>query len=903
MKMKQISLISLFFLSVFLFFSFNISKAEAATLYFNDLDTSSNDWNGLDNWWTDASFTNQSLSLPTVGDDVVVSSGVDSNSGSAPSINTMVVESAAYLSISVTVANGATFDGLSVLYGNLVGSATFNNSSRVDSVGTITGNVIFNDTSENVGVITGDVTFYDSSRNRRIFTGFPPIYAGQIIGTAIFNESSVNQALVTGNATFNGSNRNANVSPATVTGDAIFNGFAFTTGSVEQDATFNDSSYNDGTILGNAIFNESSRNVDTIVGNATFNNLSFNMNAVGGNATFNDRSQNIGNQFLSPSAVVSGDASFFDLSIHTAFAEVSGNACFSLTATNNGIVGGTTSACAVLLPNVSSVSSNLINSTTALLSGLVNDTGGEGVSVGVEYGIGDFGSSVTNDGFYSDGGFSSPAAPLTCNTEYNFRAFATNSAGTDYGDAVTFYTGSCLSAGSVLYGVDGLNSNPNPPNLYTIDPATGDTTVIGPVGYKITGLAFDPTTGILYGNTGNAGSNQNSLFTINTTTGAGTLLGTIDIGGNPISMGDISFRSDGILYGASSDIYTIDKTCLGAQCLPPGALVGDSGLSTYGNGFAFDSNDNLYLFGDGDDNFYQMNPDTGAVISTNAFSNPSGNSMAIGAASFNNNDILFAPRLNYGNPPSDLVIIDVSSNSLTSLGDNVDMQYISALAFAAPIIVAPVVNTSGASTLTQTGATLNGEITDTGGEEDTERGFNWGLTNAYGTNVVQNSGPYNIGTFSTNLTGLTCGTTYHYRAYAINSAGTTDGLDSIFTTSACDEPESSGTTSGSRRANTTISIVTPTICPVGHLFNTTTGLPCTKWESSTTTPPSCVITQTLRQGDKGDQVKCLQSGLNILSDGIFGPMTKAAVVSFQQLHNLVPDGIFGPLSRAVWGKQ
>jgi hypothetical protein len=217
--------------------------------------------------------------------------------------------------------------------------------------------------------------------------------------------------------------------------------------------------------------------------------------------------------------------------------------------------------------------------------------------------------------------------------------------------------------------------------------------------------------------------------------------------------------------------------------------------------------------------------------------------------------------------------------------------------------VAPVVNTSGASTLTQTGATLNGEITDTGGEEDTERGFNWGLTNAYGTNVVQNSGPYNIGTFSTNLTGLTCGTTYHYRAYAINSAGTTDGLDSIFTTSACDEPESSGTTSGSRRANTTISIVTPTICPVGHLFNTTTGLPCTKWESSTTTPPSCVITQTLRQGDKGDQVKCLQSGLNILSDGIFGPMTKAAVVSFQQLHNLVPDGIFGPLSRAVWGKQ
>jgi peptidoglycan hydrolase-like protein with peptidoglycan-binding domain len=114
-------------------------------------------------------------------------------------------------------------------------------------------------------------------------------------------------------------------------------------------------------------------------------------------------------------------------------------------------------------------------------------------------------------------------------------------------------------------------------------------------------------------------------------------------------------------------------------------------------------------------------------------------------------------------------------------------------------------------------------------------------------------------------------------------------------------------TSGSRPNKTTTTIITPsntvtvsTACPVGHLFSTSTGLPCKTF--FTPSNNTCVITQTLRQGDKGDQVKCLQTGLNILNDGIFGPMTKAAVISFQQLHNLVPDGIFGPKSLAQWGR-
>ena len=57
---------------------------------------------------------------------------------------------------------------------------------------------------------------------------------------------------------------------------------------------------------------------------------------------------------------------------------------------------------------------------------------------------------------------------------------------------------------------------------------------------------------------------------------------------------------------------------------------------------------------------------------------------------------------------------------------------------------------------------------------------------------------------------------------------------------------------------------------------------------------------TLRQGDKGQQVKVLQKLLgNLDVDGIWGPKTNAVVVSFQKRFGLDADGIVGPLT---WNK-
>lgn len=57
----------------------------------------------------------------------------------------------------------------------------------------------------------------------------------------------------------------------------------------------------------------------------------------------------------------------------------------------------------------------------------------------------------------------------------------------------------------------------------------------------------------------------------------------------------------------------------------------------------------------------------------------------------------------------------------------------------------------------------------------------------------------------------------------------------------------------------------------------------------------------LRSGARGESVKWLQFELNRYSyalacDGIYGPKTKAAVISYQKARGLVPDGIAGRLT-------
>src|SRR5436305_1685241 len=108
----------------------------------------------------------------------------------------------------------------------------------------------------------------------------------------------------------------------------------------------------------------------------------------------------------------------------------------------------------------------------------------------------------------------------------------------------------------ILYGARGGG---NLTDLYILNPFTGSVvTDLGPTGFSISGLRFDPTTGVLYGSTTNfSGSVPQSLIRLNPATGAGTLVGSLGVPNQ--SAADIAFTRSGQLYGwlepSQDDLY------------------------------------------------------------------------------------------------------------------------------------------------------------------------------------------------------------------------------------------------------------------------------------------------------------------------------------------------------------
>ena len=94
----------------------------------------------------------------------------------------------------------------------------------------------------------------------------------------------------------------------------------------------------------------------------------------------------------------------------------------------------------------------------------------------------------------------------------------------------------------------------------------------------------------------------------------------------------------------------------------------------------------------------------------------------------------------------------------------------------------PSVTTTAASSVTTTTATLNGSINPNG--LSSTYNFQWGSTVSYGNTTTITSAGSGVSSVSVNagISGLSPGTTYHYRLLGINSDGTTNGNDVLFTT-------------------------------------------------------------------------------------------------------------------------
>ena len=224
-------------------------------------------------------------------------------------------------------------------------------------------------------------------------------------------------------------------------------------------------------------------------------------------------------------------------------------------------------------------------------------------------------------------------------------------------------------------------------------------------------------------------------------------------------------------------------------------------------------------------------------------------------------------------------------------------------------ISAPTTTTTSSSSITTTTATLTGNITDTGGEANTIRGFDIGTDNTYTMTDITESGSYSSGSYSLTATGLTCNTTYHYRAYSTNTSGTGTGSDDTFTTSACPVAAPTGgavpvwilqSINNQQTINQNSAPVIPSI---------PTPQP--------TPQPKFQFTKNLKYRDRSTDVLELQKFLNsngytVSNTGAgsigfettyFGPATRNALTKFQKDNNIKPAvGYFGVITRGVVNK-
>jgi hypothetical protein len=238
------------------------------------------------------------------------------------------------------------------------------------------------------------------------------------------------------------------------------------------------------------------------------------------------------------------------------------------------------------------------------------------------------------------------------------------------------------SAQGLLLGADGAGGHLS--NLYVLNPDTGAVVrTVGPIGFAVTGLAIDPTTGTLYGVTGGGSGNTSapnptSLITINRTTGAGTLVGKERSDNEGAA--DITSTPDGTLFGwlepSIDDLATINKASGAAT------VVGDSGLSTEGSGLASNAAGVLYFAG-GHDNgpLYTIDRNSGAATPGPDLNGTENNT--IPALAFDAAGTLFGSSLR-PKPffTSNLITIDTTSGAIISKGASVDR--LDALVFAPP---------------------------------------------------------------------------------------------------------------------------------------------------------------------------------------------------------------------------
>ena len=415
----------------------------------------------------------------------------------------------------------------------------------------------------------------------------------------------------------------------------------------------------------------------------------------------------------------------------------------------------------VALPAVVSPESTNLTANTASLGGDVTSDGGALITErGVVYSItstnnnpligGSGVTKVTASG--TTGSFSVPVPSLTAGTDYSFKAYATNSAGTTYTSPVSTFTTLPAPTAPVV-------SSPVSSSV-TMTTATLSGSISSDGGTAITerGVVYSVTT---TNNNPLIGGSGVTKVTASGTTGSFSVPVTGLIAGTGYSFNAYATNSVGTTY--STPVSTFST--LPALTAPAVALSTSSNITTttatLGGSVTSDGGSAI--------------TERGVVYSvTSTNNNPLIGGSGVSKVTTSGTTGSFAIPVTGLDVGTDYSFKAYATNSVGT-SYTTPVSTFSTL----PTLTAPVLALPTSSSITMTTATLGGTVSSDGGTAITERGVVYSVTTTNnnpligGSDVTRVTATGTTGSFTIPVTGLTAETGYSFKAYATNSVGTT----------------------------------------------------------------------------------------------------------------------------------
>ncbi|OYU95653.1 MAG: hypothetical protein CFE21_10970 [Bacteroidetes bacterium B1(2017)] len=408
----------------------------------------------------------------------------------------------------------------------------------------------------------------------------------------------------------------------------------------------------------------------------------------------------------------------------------------------------TTLAPPAFAPSVTTAKTLSIGITSATMGGAVSDTGTAAVSErGVVYAT-SINPTIANTKVQIGSGlgtYSQPITGLTASTLYHVRAYAINSVGTSYGADSTFTTSAAPTiAPSVI-------------TAKTLSIGITSATMGGNV--SDTGTAAVTERGIVYAVTANPTTSSSTKVQIGTGLGAYSQAITGLTGSTTYHVRAYAINSVGTSYGADStfttaasptiapSVTTAKTLSIGITSATLGGTVNDTGTA------AVSERGVVYAT--------TVNPTTSTNTKVQIGTGLGAYSQAISGLTGS-------------------TTYHVRAYAINSVGTSYGAD--STFTTLASPTVAPSVTTAKALSIGLTSATLGGTVLDSGTALVSERGIVYATSSNPTTANSKVSMGLGLGAFSQSVTGLSSSTSYHVRAYAINSVGTSYGADSTFTT-------------------------------------------------------------------------------------------------------------------------